>query len=268
MMRESAPSLSLLRQQLAAIERAHGSAGGRAVSCAPLGHDAIDAALGGGLARGRLHEIFAAEPEDAASAAAFTAMLSRRIDGPLLWLRQDRGERDGALFAPGLSAIGIDPGRVLLAALHDPRALLRAAGDGLRCAALGSVVIELWQRTPMLDLTASRRLALAAEDSGVTALLLRVDAAPAPSAGWTRWSVASAPSVPLPAQSPGHPAFDIVLARQRGGSASGAMWRVEWDHDGARFREPGAGTPPHPLPVLPHPADRPAAADAPRRAAA
>ena len=50
-----------------------------------------------------------------------------------------------------------------------------------------------WRRTQSLDLVASRRLVLAAEESGVTALLLREGADPEPSAALTRWQVGSAP---------------------------------------------------------------------------
>src|SRR3546814_10246605 len=60
--------------------------------------------------------------------------------------------------------------------------LLRAAAEIVRCDEVGVAVIELWRQPRPLDLTASRRLAVAAEASGVTALMLRIDAAPTPSA--------------------------------------------------------------------------------------
>jgi protein ImuA len=267
-MRESNPALRLLRRQIAAIDRRHGGdAGRRADERITLGYAGIDAALGGGLARGHLHELFAAEAEDAASAAAFAAMLACRIGGATLWLREERAERAGGLFAPGLRDIGLDPARLFCATLPDDRALLRATGDALRCAALDVLVIELWRRAPLLDLTASRRIALAAEQGGVTALLLRIDADPAPSAGRTRWRIAAAPSVPLAANAPGHPAFDLNLLRQRGGADDG-QWRVEWDHDQARFRAPGAGATPLPRPFLPHSTHRSVTASGERRSAA
>lgn len=213
---------------------------------ASLGHAPIDAAIGGGLARGRLHELFAATPEDGGSAAGFAAMLARLVapgDAPLVWLRQQDAERQGGqLHAPGLAEIGIDPARLLLILLPDPVALLRAAADVVRCTELGAAVIELWRNPRALDLTASRRLALAAEASGVTTLLLRVEAEPAPSAAQTRWSIAAAPSLALDADAPGLPAFDVQLLRQRG-RPDGGRWLLEWDRDRACFREaplPGA----------------------------
>jgi protein ImuA len=167
-------------------------------------------------------------------------MLARLVlppGAPLLWLRLDEAEACGQLSAPGLAQIGLDPARLVLLALRDPVMLLRAAADVVRCPPVGAVVLEVWKQPRALDLTASRRLAVAAEESGVTALMLRVDAEPAPSAAHTRWQVAAAPSSALAANAPGHPAFDIVLLRQRG-RPDGGRWRVEWNREQARFAEP------------------------------
>src|SRR3546814_8574977 len=66
--------------------------------------------------------------------------------------------------------------------------------------------------------------------------MLRIDAAPTPSAAHTRWQVAAAPSQPLEANAPGIPALDLTLLRQRGG-AGGQHWCVEWDRDARGFAE-------------------------------
>lgn len=237
-MRESA-SLSRLRRQLAAIERQH-----QAVTAdperVPTGHAAMDAALDGGMMRARLHELFATQAEDAAAVAGFAAMLARQAGGPVIWLRQDVAQqRGGGLYGPGLADIGCDPGRLTIAVLPDALAILQAAAEVVRCPAVGVAVIELWQAAPALDLTASRRLAMAAEQSGVTALILRVAAEPAPSAAWTRWQVAPAPSAPLEANAPGHPALDLTIMRQRHRPAGG-RWLVEWNREQGCFIEPGS----------------------------
>ena len=75
----------------------------------------------------------------------------------------------------------------------DAKALLEGAADAARCPGLGALIVECWGKCPALDLTASRRLALAAEQSGVTLLLLRLEAEPVPSAADTRWAVSAAP---------------------------------------------------------------------------
>ena len=53
---------------------------------------------------------------------------------------------------------------------------MRTAADALACDALGAVVLEVWGEARQLDLVASRKLTLAAQASGVTALLLRMAA--------------------------------------------------------------------------------------------
>jgi len=235
---ESVEALCALRGTIARIE---GQRMADAPAAAALGHAGIDAAIGGGLARGRLHELFAAQPEDAGAAAGFATMLALLAlppGAPLLWLRQDEAERGaGRLHPPGLAEIGLDPSRLVLVVLPDPVALLRAAAEVVRCPQVGVAVIEPWRRPRALDLTASRRLAIAAEASGVTALMLRADAEPGPSAAQTRWSVTAAASTALEADAPGHPTFDLELLRRRGGPAGG-RWRLEWDRERVRFREP------------------------------
>jgi len=204
------------------------------------GHQAIDARFGGGLACGCVHELFAADADDAGSVAGLGVGLAWRArrGRRLLWLRSDESQRrSGAAYAPGLAELGLDPGAWILGRMPDETALLKAATDALRCAALGAVVIECRGNPRVLDLTASRRLALAARDSGVTAFLLRGDATPVPSAAETRWAVRSAASRALAANAPGLPMFEVELLRRRAGPA-GMVWRMEWDRDVRVFREP------------------------------
>ena len=217
----------------------------------------LDAALGGGLSRGRVHEIYAAQESDAATITGFavtaaTGMAEEKRH--ILWLRSRRSlGRGGILQANGWAELGGVPGTGLLAIVPDTITLLRAATDALRCGALGAVVAEDWGRMRELDFTASRRLALAAEKSGVPLVLLRLDADPVNSAAQTRWQVAAAPSQALPGNAPGQPTFDLELLRQRSGP-SGLSWRLEWDRDRRKFREQTlSGV------VAPVPASKPAA---------
>lgn len=206
----------------------------------PLGVASLDGALDGGLAQGRVHEIFPADSDDVAGAAAFALALAMRMADPgqaMLWLRTRQAARScGMVQASGWAELGGAPDDAILAVVPDGMALLRAAVDGLRCGALGAVIVE--SRGPLreLDLTASRRLTLAAEKSGVPLFLLRMDAKPVPSAAQTRWQVACAPSCPLPGNAPGAPAFDVTLLRQKSGPC-GLDWRLEWDRDQRMFRE-------------------------------
>lgn len=245
-MSDSREKAAALRLRIAAVERQGNLQAHPAGLPLALGHAGIDAALGGGVTRGRLHEIFAETSDDAGSAAGFAAMLAalamRQAASAggvtTIWLREQAAQaRSGCLHAPGLAELGLDPGRMILGVLDDPTALLRVAGDVVRCAGVDVAVVELWRSPRVLDLTATRRLAVAAEQSGVTVLMLRAEAEPTPSAAQTRWSVASASAAPLEADAPGFPTLDLHLLRQRAGP-SGLGWRVEWNRDQGQFREP------------------------------
>ncbi len=208
------------------------------------------------MIRGRLHELFADGPADQSSVAGFAVMLALRLGGgPLLWLRQDGGVRhSGGLHAPGLAELGCDPSRIIEVQVPDETALLQAAGDAVRCQPLAAILIEPWKAARAFDLTASRRLSIVAERTGVTLFLLRNAGDPAPSAAHTRWRVRAIPSTGLAADAPGHAAIEISLNRHRGGLASFRQ-HLEWDRDQSAFRDPplsGA--------VVPHPAGGPYAA--------
>lgn len=206
-----------------------------------LGIAGLDQVLSGGLARGRVHEIYGAEPDDAAAAIGFAMALASSLNfgagNPALWLRSVPAMRQGGVLqAQGWAELGGTPDMALIGHVPKGTDLLRAAVDALRCSAVSVVVAESWGTLRELDLTASRRLTLAAERSGVPLLLLRLDAAPVPSAAQTRWLIAAAPSQPLPGNAPGAPAFDITLLRQKSGPC-GMSWQLEWDRDRRIFRE-------------------------------
>jgi protein ImuA len=199
---------------------------------APLGHKAADAVLRGGLLRGNLHEVFAGD----ASGFGFAACLARRAAGTkrMLWIVQDFSALEhGQVAATGLAELGIDPAAVLLMRAANATDALRASTDALGCAALGAVVVEVPGNPRILDLTASRRLVLAAQTRGVTPILLRSEAAIEPSAAQTRWCVRSAAS--RPEDDWGAPRFDAELARNRQGETG--RWIMEWCCDDSAFRD-------------------------------
>ena len=101
---------------------------------------------------------------------------------------------------------------------RDARAALWAMEEGLRCAALGAVIGELWGDPASLDFTATRRLAVAAERSGVACWLVRLGGSANLSGARMRWRVASAPSLAYPstrarrALRPGTPSCSVPAA--------------------------------------------------------
>ena len=200
--------------------------------------------MGGGLARARLHDLWPASPGDRTAASGFALMLARLAagtDGMVVYLTEEQAERRwGALHGPGLVELGIDPARLILVRVPDLTELLRVAGDVVRSPAIAAAVVAPARPHPRLDLTATRRLTLFAERSGVTALMLGGMDPARPSASATRWLVAAAASQALEADAPGHPAFAVELVRQRGGPPVAAQ-RLEWRRDDARFAPlPGA----------------------------
>ncbi|HQT76501.1 MAG TPA: damage-inducible mutagenesis protein [Rhodopila sp.] len=216
-----------MRDRIARIEQVHSR--GPAPRAVPLDILAIDQALpGGGIRLGALHEAVSAGPdtEHAAAATLFTAGIIARLDGPVLWVL-----RQADLFAPGLASAGLHPDRVLFA--EAGRNVLPIAEEGLRHPGLAAVVVEPAGR---IGLTASRRLQLAAEQSGVLAMLLRRSQGfddpvlAEPSAAVTRWRVAMQPSPPALPHAPGvsglgRARWRLELMRCRGGEAG--SWIVE-----------------------------------------
>lgn len=188
------------------------------------------------LPPGALHEIHAATEADSVCLSGFALMLgSGGKNQSVLWIRTREQDREAGLPYPsGLVELGLMPSAAILVRPVDVVSALQAALEGARCAALGAVVVELWGRAKAYDLTASRRLALAAKASGVSVFMVRAGDEPVPSAAETRWQLRAMPSQALPAKAPGHPAFHLTLLRARNG-LEGVQHHLEWDRDARQF---------------------------------
>ena len=199
--------------------------------------------LGGGLRRDGLHEFYG--ETCAATAFALLVAIRRRTDAQrILWLRKATINRAAQQpYGPGLAQLGIDPAALVLLRLPDHEALLRAATDSARHGGAAAILLEMDGRAPLLDLTASRRLALAAARSGTMMLVARNACETIASVAHSRWQVASAPSQPLPANAPGAPVFDLRLLRHRGGR-EGLHLQLEWNREDCVFRTPLPGRAP------------------------
>jgi protein ImuA len=235
-MTDSHTSLVRLKRRLERLEKPRRTGAGLFALGA-----ALDARLGGGLARGALHELCAAQEGDQSAVSSFALMLAVQASGaekPILWVREDKGERmHGALYGPGIVELGVDPDQIILVSAPDTLAALRVAADITGVMGLGAVVIEPFGAAKALDLTASRRLVLAAEKSGIAAFVLRDTGAAMASAAATRWTVAAAPSAALPGNAPGHCTLALALVRHRGGVPPFDMI-LEWNRDEQAFAEP------------------------------
>src|SRR5690348_14101247 len=242
-------TLATLRGRIERIETSGAALSNRIA----LGHAEADAALHGGLALAAVHEVFTPGAQSAV-ATGFIAALSARVTArrPLVWVRQDFCDLEaGTLSMSGLSELGLDPRCLVTVRAADAESALRIAADAQACDALGAVVLEVWGQARQLDLVASRKLTLAAQTSGVTALLLRLAAEPAPSTAESRWIVRAAHSAPAsPLSEWGAPRFDAKLVRNRHGPTG--RWIMEWKCDECLFSETE-----DPQPVAAAPAHRP-----------
>ncbi len=159
-----------------------------------------------------LCELFAAHPRDGGWIGFLLAQVAP--GKPLLWVQERMAILEaGRIYPPGIGC----PDLIHVAA-RDARSALWAMEEGLRCAALGAVIGELWGDPASLDFTATRRLAVAAERSGVPAWLVRLGGAANLSGARMRWRIASCPSLahPFDPRAPGAPAWDVELFRARG----------------------------------------------------
>ena len=232
----AAATLNRLREAVARIEGSDLSAletGGRVL---PLGAEAVDTALGGGLALGTLHELAPAAPVHLGAAAGFAAALAVRAGRRkhTLWIQPDfAGMEAGALYGLGLTAFGLPMQRLILLRVARPADVLWAMEEGLKSRVLSAVVAELTDDGACADLTATRRLVLAARDGGGVGLLLRHRLSPEPSAAATRWDIAATPSMPDALGGLGRTAFMLSLLKNRRGPLG--RWTIEWDHHARVF---------------------------------
>jgi protein ImuA len=189
----------------------------------------------GGLAANGVHEIAPAAHGDLPAAMGFAAALAvRRVQGspaderPLLWCRLAGETREwGRLYGHGLEALGLPRHRLLTVTLNKLPAVLWTLEEALKCTGLAGVIADVGRG---LDLTAVRRLMLAASQGGTPALLVFPTPPHGGTGGRTRWIIAAESSVPPPfdEKAPGLPAWDVRLVRCRGGKPG--QWSVEWSH--------------------------------------
>lgn len=214
--------LAALRARIARLDRSAVGVAHTVPLAAP-----IDQSLpGGGLARGAIHEILAADP---GTAAGFCALLLARAGGTALWIA---AEPDA--WPPGLAQFGLSPADLVLVAARRPADGLWAMEEALRCPGVAAALLV----APELDMTAARRLQLAAEAGGVLGLLLRpAEAATGATAASTRWRVGALPGTGAVTHDLGDPRWTLELVRARGGRPG--AWPVVWRATDARLEVEG-----------------------------
>ena len=254
-----------LRRDVAGIEGRGGAAR------LPLGVDSLDSALAGGLAPGRVH-LLCGRPGHDGALTGFTIALLRRVlahldashlndprsddSAPVVWCPAAAAGASGMLYAAGLAALGIDPGRLLIVDSPSPGQRLAALEDILRTSGLVAVILEYDGACQSGDywMRLARRAQLAAEASGVTGFLTGW---PVAASGFeTQWRIAPAINpalnpIPNPARSPAmhhhsgsspgpsawSPCWQVELLQARGGRPHAT--RLCWQGQDNRFRDLG-----------------------------
>jgi protein ImuA len=236
------PTLNRLRQTLAGIDPSNAArltGEERLVGLtAP-----INRALGGGLVCGVLHELAPAAPMQLGATSGFALAVAARSSGDrrqVLWIATDYAAGEGGgPYGPGLDLFGLAAARLLVLRVSKPVDVLWAMEEALRCRALACVVAEITGEGEAADLTATRRLALAAREGGSArnsglGLLIRHRMTSMPSAAVTRWEIAAALSQPDAYGGIGRARFDLSLRKNRRGPSG--RWIIEWDHHERAFQ--------------------------------
>jgi protein ImuA len=176
-----------------------------------------------------LSELFAAHPRDGGWAGFLLAEID--TSKPLLWVQ----ERMAILESGRVHPPGLPTQQLIHVETRDAKDALWAMEEGLRCLGLSAVIGEIWGDPKALDFTATRRLAVASERSGVAAFLIRLGGHANLSGARMRWRIASAPSLinDLDPKAPGLPVWNAELFRARG--MPPGRWSVAHDPAADRF---------------------------------
>jgi protein ImuA len=230
------PAFSVLRNRTAVVEELRRllpkMEGVRKVAPIPFGLAAIDSYLPqGGLAGGALHEMVP-EQDMLAAALGFVVALLARLAPVRTFFFVIPGyglRRYGRLYGHGLSALGLNPNRLILVETAQRQDTLWAIEEALHSRAPAAVVGV----TDKLDLRLSQRLQHAATDAGLPLFLLRPAEILQASAATTRWRVGALPAARDRFGLITRARWRLMLERCRNGRAG--EWMVEYDHVAHRF---------------------------------
>jgi protein ImuA len=200
----------------------------------PFGIPAIDSHLPeGGLPLGALHEVRAADFPALPAAFGFSLAMLGRISRrkPLILIAGRSLAEHGRIYYHGLTALGLDPERLIWVAPRDRLQSLWAMETALRSGVPAAVIAVIADELRLHD---SQRLQLAAKTADIPLVLLSARKAARSNVAVTRWAIDAAPA--------GRDRFGLIaqarwrvkLERCRNGRPG--EWLVEWNHVAYRFR--------------------------------
>jgi protein ImuA len=227
--------IAALRQTVAKLEQGKAPANTRVL---PLAGAGMQAHLpGAGLPGGVLHEVTATSYGDRPAALGFVFALMAEAQatavGPAVFVIARRALAGfGMPYGQGLGQLGPDTCRLLVIHTHADKDALWALEEILRSPARPALVAGAIEGR--LDLTAGRRLNLAATKSGTPLVLLRTANTVGTTAAATRWRIASAPAARDRYGGLAESRWLATLERCRNGRPG--QWLIEWNHVAHRFR--------------------------------
>jgi protein ImuA len=230
-------ALTALRKAVARIEGFQADLG--AAESRPLGFGvaSLDRALAGGLAPAALHEVTPAAMTDLGSAIGFALALAARAHRPgrrVIWITTDFAALEaGGTYGLGCDLFGLAARDLLVVRVARASDALWAFEEALKCRALSCAVAELPNDAPAADLTATRRLTLAAREGGGFGFLLRHRASALTSAAETRWRVSAHAATPDRFGGLGATSFSLTLHKNRRGPTG--RWPIAWNHHERAF---------------------------------
>ena len=170
------------------------------------------------------HEFICNNNESVTASSGFIAgILSSLLKkgGAVVWISSSQ-----IIFPPALVSFGIDPSQLIFIHLRNQKEINWTIEEVLKCEGLAAVVGEL----SFVDLTISRRLQLAAEQSRVTGFLLRHRPKHINTTAFTcRWQIQSIQSETtdgLPGV--GYSRLKVELLKVRSGKPG--KWELEWNN--------------------------------------
>lgn len=177
-----------------------------------------------------LQEALPGRPFDPSATALILAAL-QDARAPVLWVKDRASQREnGRLYTAGLRRMGV-MAPVLHVDVNHPRDVFWAMEEGASCGGLSAVVGEIHGAPAILDFTATKRLVLRADASGVPVWLIRSGDPGTLTAARERWRVSALPSEChlFDPRAPGAPVWEADLFRTRGRPPG--RWEVRHDPD-------------------------------------
>jgi protein ImuA len=168
------------------------------------------------------HEFICSSKESLAASSGFIAgILSSMLQkgSAVVWISSSQ-----IIFPPALVSFGIDPSQLIFIHLRNQKEINWTIEEALKCEGLAAVVGEV----SFVDLTISRRLQLAAEQSRVTGFLLRHQPKQIFTTAFTcRWQIHSLQSETIDGlPGIGFPRWQVELLKVRNGKPG--SWQLEW----------------------------------------